>query len=490
MQPLFGIYGVDIPVLAILLVGGLVVGIEVAARRKYRLKPITIPLYLFVGLVEAWDETGTDTPSSGRERYRSGNLGSIKLQFARVFELLTDRDTETVHVDEIYYRDPDGKFRPYVPDGEASSIYLGQSGKGKSTLVKSRCKQWDTNEPIIAHALSERAGENEFIDFFESEGRHVIRLSSRGSEVRWDPLLDYDNSPEGMETLATALYESRQTKTTGWDEPAKALLVAGLAITNTKHGDITMSESVLAQSRKEILEELKKVPQMGTLESGLRELSHSDFGQVKSVLLNQMRPLFKTDMFDAELDRISLEDYFNNPSGAVIVLDNIRKDKHARPFWRLLIQTAIDVAFETPGRQRFILDEADKLPAIANLDELVSRGRSAQAIGIVMVQDVNQLVDVYGEDITTSMWANCPNSICFRPGDNKTAELALSAIGQVEVVSQNVSRPTGETDVDRQTTRQYEDKYPFPTGVLTSLETGEAFIHTDHGWWVCDLAEE
>lgn len=486
--PTIDAYGVGIPVLPIVLVVVALGTIEWQARSRIRVSPLSIPVYAVLGMINTWRETDTKTPRSGRERYASRGWDSIRIQFARLWGTIRGRNSRTLRVDSVRWRDPSGPVRPRVHDEQTSTIYLGQTGQGKSTLLKSRIAHWDENQAVVAHALSERDG-NEFEQYFQTRDKEIIRLSTRNSTARWDPFLDYESSPAGMESLAQSLYDTAESKDTGWDPTVQALLVGALSVTNAKYGDFAKLTEVLSNPPEEILAELENVPDTAMIQASLRSVSGKELSTVYTMLLNELRGLFQTDIFDTTLPRQSIESYFEDPEGRVLLLDNVREDRHARQFWRLCIETAIDLSFETSGRQQFVLDEVDKLPAIANLTELLSRGRSSNALGAVAAQDATQLFDVYGE-ITKSMFANCPNGICFRAEDGETAEMVLESLGERDVLSQDVNTSVRDSEADIQSTHRYEKKYPFPPAELKNLDRGEAFVKSNAGWWIADLYEE
>ena len=192
-------------------------------------------------------------------------------------------------------------------------------------------------------------------------------------------------------------------------------------------------------------------------------------------------------MFNTDLNRISLTDCFA-ADGRAIVLDNVRMDRYARGFWRFFLESAIDQAFSTEGRQQFVLDEVDKLPEIGNVNELSSAGRSAGVRGLLVAQDVHQLKKRYG-DMAGSIWSNCPNRIAFRAGDVQTAQFVLSSLGEVELHKQNVSTSGRGENYERQVSDSYETGLPLTTGDLTSLGQGEALVQSPDGWWLCKLSK-
>lgn len=415
--------------------------------------------------------------SSGREQFDTSWRTSVR-------GWIEDTDLPT---DRVMKRDPDGPATPSLDD-DTSTIALGQTGTGKSTFVKSRVQSWDFDGAVIAHALSEPGGRNEFADFFEDRGQDVVMLSSRTSDVRWDPFLDLDESLRDMETLATGIFETREVVETGWSEPARAMLVSALAVTSARHGDFAKLSDVLERGPEFIADEIEKVPDSGLVAAPITSLDESERRTVYTTLLNQIRPLLRSDIFDSTKYRMSLREYLNDPGREVLVLDNIREDRYARGFWRFFLQSAIDMGFSVDGDQQFLLDEFDKLPEIDNLDELASAGRSAGLLGMLVAQDVHQIEDHYGS-MARSIWNNCPNRVMFRAGDVDTANLALSSIGEVEMRTQTVSDDTEMGHEDERTSTAVEDRAPLLTGDLTNLDVGEALVQSPDGWWLCKLTE-
>lgn len=416
-------------------------------------------------------------PTSGREQYNTSWKSWVRGKI----------EDEDIPVDRVDKRDPDGPATPSVDD-DTSTIVLGQTGTGKSTFVKSRLQSWDFDGAVIAHALSDPGGRNEFVEFFEARGQDVQVLSSRNSDLRWDPFLDLDESIRDMETLATGIFETREVVETGWSEPARAMLVSALTVTSARHDDFARLTDVLEQGPEFIAEEIQKVPDSGLVAAPITSLDESERQTVYTTLLNQIRPLLRSDIFDSSVERISLRGYLSDPSQRVLVLDNIREDRYARGFWRFFLQSSIDLGFSTEGRQQFLLDEFDKLPDIDNLDELASAGRSAGLVGMLVAQDVHQVEDIYGS-MARSIWTNCPNRVMFRAGDIDTAEIALSSIGKVEMRTQSVSDERGAGHEDQRLSTGIEERCPLVSGDLTDLDVGEALVQSPDGWWLCKLTE-
>ncbi len=444
-----------------------------------------IPLWgwaLVLGVVLGWWGIrrlfATPEATSGRERYESNGMGDS------VRSRLSESD---VPVERIDKRDPEGSATPTLHD-DVSCMVLGQTGNGKTTFVKGRLSRWDFDGAVIAHALSEASQTNEFVEFFEGRGQQIVKISSRDSTHRWDPLVDFGQSLRGLETLSRGLFKTREAVETGWSDPAQSLCTCALAVTTVEEKDFAAFPDVAARSPMRLVTACEDLSISGTktITRPLRDLGDEERTAVHSTMLNQIRPLLLSDIVDEDLPRVSLRKYLAEPEGRILVCDNIRRDRHASPFWRLFLQSAIDLSYGVDGKQQFLLDEFDKLPRIENLPGLASAGRSAGVVGMLVAQDIHQIEDRY-DSMARSLWTNCPNRAAFRIGDMETAELVLSGIGRHEMERQSLSE--GADPTDQRVSSTIAVQQPLVTGELMSLDVGEALIQSRDGWWLGKLEE-
>lgn len=453
--------------------GGAITAIAVVDRAINRVLRFS-PLVLFLRLAEFLTGMGGDHAKTGREEYDSKAADSVR-------RLLTRSTDGSVPVDDVHRRDPAGPAAP-VLDRAVSMYVAGRTGVGKSSFVKEQIRHWDLDEPVIAHALSEPGDYNELSKFFEDLGSEVIEISSRNSDVRWDPLSDAEQSITQMENVASAVFSSRNIKITGWSEGVRSMLIAAVTITSARHDDFSKLPEVIDEGPEYIRESIEQVPNAELVAASMTD-GDDDLQTVYKNLLNRIRPILHSDICDESLPRISLEEYFRDPDGRTIVLDNIEEDEYATGFWRFFCQSAINIARRTEGRQQIVLDELPALPQIENIEGMTSRGRSADVRGIVVAQDAHQMDTIYG-DLARSIWANCPNSVMFAPGDAETAEMALSTLGEVDLNKKSVA--SGETAT---TTSSIEPGKPLLSGDLMNLDVGEALISSPKGWWLAKITE-
>jgi hypothetical protein len=427
---------------------------------------------------------------SGREKY----------EVSLVDRMLATRSSgggsaETVPIDDISKKDPDSDPQPTL-DLETSMIALGQSGRGKSTFAKSVIERWDhENRGMIFHALSEGGEENEFYEFAEAiapRSAGITRLSTSDADVRWDVFGDFGESMQDMAAIAEGLWAAYESEGTGYDESAKALLKCAVAVCSAhdEYGDFGQLDDVLTENTAdEIVAMADQLPNSAAITATLKG---ADLDPIYQILMGNMQNLLLSDLFDDSLPTWSITDYFENPTGYVVI-DNKRSNEWANPFWRFLLSVAIKKSMERPQKQYFVLDEVDKLPRIDDLDKLASAGRSANAQGVVIAQDISQIREIYGENKLNTIFGNSPNRAIFQPGDPDTAEYVMQSLGKAEMTEQSISSSvSGNRDginpnVNRQKSRR--EKYPITENELLSMEKGEALVVSPDGWWLANISE-
>ncbi|PSP72031.1 hypothetical protein BRC80_04270 [Halobacteriales archaeon QH_9_66_26] len=308
-------------------------------------------------VVEEMQEGETQRAQSGREKYYSGVGDSVRRG-------LTHAGGGALEIDRVDKRKQAASVHPTI-DRQVSAVFLGQTNMGKSIQVRKLLGQWDLDEPVIAHAISEPGGYNELRDELDVLDADTVTISSRDSDVRWGPFLDRSESVREMTNISQGVFDTNQSATTGWSDAARTMLTAAITVTNAKHGDFAALPDILDQGPDEIIAELAKVPNTGTLHTSLDTLDDTGRSSAFNTMTNRFQSLLESDVFNADLDRVSFEECFA-ADGRAIVLDNVRAGSYARGFWRFFLESAIDQAFSTKGRQQFVIDSCDGAEAVAN----------------------------------------------------------------------------------------------------------------------------
>ena len=430
----------------------------------------------------AWDFFDTGGTRTGLEPFETGAGNTIRRRFSRA-------DENTIPVDVVYKKGLESPAAPTL-DREVSMWIGGQTNKGKSSFAKDDVRRWSSDESIFGHGLRGPRGSNEVREFLAEQGFEVLLMSSRDSKVRWDPFSDIREDLSSMQNLAAGLYSAEQLKETGWTKSERILLTAMLVYCSAEHDDFGHLRKVLKTPPEEVIETVAEIPNAELAVQSLKRKDKSDLDTIYENVNAVMSPLATSDICDPSLPTVELGEFCEQSDGRAVVLDNITSDTYASGFWRMLMTSAIDIAFETPGRQQFWLDEVDKLPRIENLGKLASAARKSGTRGVIMVQDVHQLIDTYGAEPAKSVWSNCPNRVMFSAGDEETAEFSLSGLGEQTLHRREITRQTtrdGETTTSTSYS-SYEGK-PVLTGEVMNQEAGMAFVQSPKGWWRAKISE-
>lgn len=430
-------------------------------------------------IIGVFTHSGVD--HSGRVVYESTTWDTLKRG-------LTRSQDNHIPVNDVFFQSDDAPAQPKLDRGKSMAV-AGQTGKGKSNFVKDDIRRWDASESIFAHGLRDRGGKNEVRDHLDWYGFDLMTVSSSGSSYRWDPFLDLDKDVNQMISLAKSLYSAEQLKETGWSSADRMMLSAMLVYTSVEYGDFAHLGDALTTDLDEIFSVVDHVSNGEYLIHAIGD-DEDDASVVKRRVVSGLTPLITSDICDPELPSVSIREFCENPDGRAFVLDNVTSDEFATGFWRIMMKSAIEIAYEAEGSQQFWIDELSSLPRIPNMKKLAKAGRKSGTRGVISIQNYQQLRETYGKDGAATIWSNSPNKIMFSAGDEETAEFFLRSIGKKEMV--DYSRSTQNDDfagVEDQITSKPVDKYPLTTGDLMRNQAGEALIVSDHGWWFGKIKE-
>jgi len=428
--------------------------------------------------------TTSTEPKSGREMYDESPGNQIR----RVIE------RGGLAVDDVYKTNAKGG--PKLE--ESTSVALnGQTGYGKSSTMKDLMTDFDDSNGIIAHAMAEhddgnKYAENEFERFAtDIMGLDCIRVSTQQSSHRWNPFLDFNQSISDMLNVASLMMDYSEANRNGWSSAAQNLLACGLIVANLEYNDIARLPDVLAvDDPSSLVDTVNKLPSEGAERPQIvtQAVPNDDdsLQTVQNVLLSSLSPQFASDLFDPRIDAFGIKEFFENPVGRAVILNNWQSDNLSQPFYRFMIQSAIDFAMEGPNQQQFLLDELNKLPPIGNLEPLASAGRSAGARGIIAFQNVEQMTAVYGHDDTESIWSNCPNRFSFKAGNRSTAEFVINSLEEEEMLQRTVSK---SEHGDETYSESFVEQSPLTRGDIIDQTPGEALVQSGENWWLCNLTD-
>lgn len=195
---------------------------------------------------------------------------------------------------------------------------------------------------------------------------------------------------------------------------------------------------------------------------------------VISTILNVMNDIFIGN-FSKDGD-FSIRDFIRNKGGRTLFIEyDLRWGRILTPIYRVMLDMAIKESLgrhqESKGNVYFIIDEFALLPNLYHIDDGINFGRSQGAKFIIGTQNVNQILESYGQGRGISILSNFGTLISFRLNDEVSKNLVLGRYGKYVRNLQIPSAVPNEPTLHQ----IYEANY-IESSDLSLLPTGTAII--------------
>lgn len=355
----------------------------------------------------------------------------------------------------------------YVDDGDYHNLVIGSTGCGKSqTIVK----------PMVN--LLARKGESMIITDpkgeiyrgsvknLEAKGYNVIILNFRDPERgnTWNPLsLPYeyyqsgnkDKANELVNDVAKNIFVEENAKDPFWGETS-ADYFAGLALglfEDAEKNEInfktinymsTVGEEKYAGNSTYIKEyfTLKGEESLAYMfASSTISAPNETKGSIMSTFKQKIRIFSSTEKLSEMLatSNFDMKKIGSEKTAVFLVIHDEKKTYHALMtiFIKQCYEVLIDVAQQNKGgklkyRTNFILDEFANMPALKDVDSMVSAARSRSIRFTFIIQNFAQLYQVYGENIGEVIKGNCGNIIYLISTEIKALDEISKMCGEVK----------------------------------------------------------
>lgn len=149
------------------------------------------------------------------------------------------------------------------------------------------------------------------------------------------------------------------------------------------------------------------------------------------------------------------------------------------------ISTTIDVALEAGAgkqsrglRRALVIDEIDSAGRLPKLHKQLAQLRKFGVSIVLGFQDVNQLLDVYGEEKTATIVTNCQTKLICRFDNAKSSQRLSELIGTKEVEQTQMGASWGAADMrdGESLSRSKVEKPIIPARAISTLEDGEGYL--------------
>ena len=360
----------------------------------------------------------------------------------------------------------DGKHL-WVDDGEYHNLIIGSTGSGKTQmtvqpLIKVLAKKGESM--IITDPKGELYEENG--EELRERGYNVVILNFRDPQKGsgWNPLtLPYelykngnkDKANELIDDLAAnILYdENAQNQDPFW-EKTSADYFSGITLalfedateeeinlnsvnTFTTVGEEKSGPSTFVQKYFNMKDH--NSPAYTSASSTLIAPNETK-GSILSVFKQKLRPFAARENISEMLSHsdFDMKDIGKKKTAVFIIIQDEKKTYHSLVtiFLKQCYETLIDVAQENGGelayRTNFILDEFANMPPLKDITTMITAARSRKIRFTMIVQNLGQLKQVYGEHDAETIRGNCGNLIYLLSTELASLEEISKLCGEVK----------------------------------------------------------
>ncbi len=175
-----------------------------------------------------------------------------------------------------------------------------------------------------------------------------------------------------------------------------------------------------------------------------------------------------------------MTDLLDKKQGRKIFIEyDMALGKTLSPIYTLLFDLAIKKALsrsKAQGNVYFITDEFSLVPHLSHVEDAVNFGRSLGVKFFIGIQNIEQIVDIYGEHRTKSILSGFLTSVIFRLNEVNSREYVKELCGKnrkKEIFQSSIS--------SRGIVEQIRDANVVEDWDISSLGTGEAIIRLPNG---------
>jgi len=321
-------------------------------------------------------------------------------------------------------------------------LAVGSMGTGKTQVIDQiieDARNWGKKMVIY-----DKTGE--FTQKFFRPGKDVLLSPIDARCADWSIFSDLKKITDPAMVSTFFVPINKHSSDPIWDNAARMLLEDLIIIVRNKGGSMADIKDIITQYTLEELSALLKLhnaPSCGTINPGNTKGSES----IRMTLIAQPAVRFFS-FFDKTNATFSVREFIRRKDDACLFLVSSATQHHvAKPFisaWvELALAEAMTAAPTTEIRLLFILDELASLSKLKALDMAFTEARKYGIVSAVGIQNLSQLDDIYGEDMTKNFIANLQNKLVLRTEEESSACRIADTLGKEEVEEVNESLSFG-----------------------------------------------
>lgn len=375
----------------------------------------------------------------------------------------------------------------YIPDVQRGTAAIGAPGSGKtfSAINPAIYSAIDQGFPIIAYDFK-YPSQAKIAAYAKSQGYdiHVFAPGFPESEV-CNPLdfLRDSSDAETARQIATVINKNfrilSNSNEDGFFAPAGDQLTQAILMLTKEFGEradvmtsaaILSSELMVARLMAANLNPWIKIAFGQLFSSAASEKTVAGIVSTASIMFTRFMAKNTIGCF---IGKTTLPLSIKGKQMIIFGLDRERRDAVSPLLTSILHMTiARNIAKK---RQDPLIVALDELPSIylPDLFKWLNESRSEGFCGILGWQNMGQLEKNYGKEVAKTILGACGTKFIFNPGENESAQLFSSFLGEEEIKYKHKSRSTGGGKANTTTSDQEKTKKLFESAQFLKLPPGK-----------------
>lgn len=375
----------------------------------------------------------------------------------------------------------------YIPDVQRGTAAIGAPGSGKtfSAINPAIYSAIDQGFPIIAYDFK-YPSQAKIAAYAKSQGYdvHIFAPGFPESEV-CNPLdfLRDSSDAETARQIATVINKNfrilSNSNEDGFFAPAGDQLTQAILMLTKEFGEradvmtsaaILSSEQMVARLMAANLNPWIKIAFGQLFSSAASEKTVAGIVSTASIMFTRFMAKNTIGCF---IGKTTLPLSIKGKQMIIFGLDRERRDAVSPLLTSILHMTiARNIAKK---RQDPLIVALDELPSIylPDLFKWLNESRSEGFCGILGWQNMGQLEKNYGKEVAKTILGACGTKFIFNPGENESAQLFSSFLGDEEIKYKHKSRSTGGGKANTTTSDQEKTKKLFESAQFLKLPPGK-----------------
>ena len=324
-------------------------------------------------------------------------------------------------------------------------LYTGTIGTGKTTAMFQLLRQLidKMNEDDVMIVFDTKG---DFAKEFYRPGKDVIISSDDKATAYWNIFKEVlingeEHTEENLLEIVNSLFEDKIQKSNApfFPQAAKEVLygIMYYIIAQNEREDIHNAELYAYLRDASINDVVDAFMSMGDLRGFIDYIyNDGDASEQTQGVYSELRNV-TNELFVGNFRRkgdFSVREFVREKKGRILFIEyDLSIGKVLTPIYKALFDLAIKESLsrsKSEGNVFFIIDEFKLLPNLYHIDNGVNFGRSLGAKFVVAMQNVQQIIEVYGKEKAYSILSAFGTSIAFRVTDKASIEFVQNLYGK------------------------------------------------------------